>query len=129
MRFLDGIEIRALQILDQRNFEDFQVGGDASNHRHLCEPRFLRRPPAAFAGDQFVPAIHLTNNQRLDDSMLANRFDQFVQGLTREIFPRLQWTRHDAGHAYLVHFLARFCLEPHGRRPGANQRAETFAKS
>ena len=29
----------------------------------------------------------------------------------------------------LAHFLARFRLEPDGRRPGANQRAETFAKS
>ena len=129
LRFLDGIEIRALQIFDQRNFEDFQVGGDASNHRHLSEPRFLRRPPAAFPGDQFVPAADIPNNQRLDDSMLANRFDQFVQGVTRKIFSRLQRTRHDAGQTYLVHFLARFRLEPDCRGPGANQRAETFAKS
>ena len=98
LRFLDRIEIRALQIFDQRKLEHLQVGGDAGNHRHFREPCFLRRPPAAFPGDQFVPAAHLPNDQRLDDSMLANRFDQFVQGLAREIFPRLQRTRHDAGH-------------------------------
>ena len=112
LRFLDGIEIRPLQIFDQRNLENFQVGGDASNHRHLGEPRFLRRPPAAFPGDQFVPAADLPHDQRLDDSMLANRLDQFVQRITREIFSRLQRTRHDAGQTYLVHFFARFCFEP-----------------
>lgn len=35
LRFLDGIEVRALQIFDQRNFEDLEVGGDPSNYRHL----------------------------------------------------------------------------------------------
>ena len=104
LRFLDRVEIRPLQIFDQRKLEHFEIGGDASDDRHLRKPRFLRRPPAAFAGDQFVPAGHVPNNQRLDDSVLANRFDQLLQGVARKIFPRLQRARHDAGQIDLVHF-------------------------
>lgn len=61
--------------------------------------------------------------------MLPNRLDQFVEGFTGEILPRLQRARHDAGNAYLANLLARFRLEPDRRRARANQRAETFAKS
>src|SRR5436190_2961307 len=71
-RFLDWIEVGALQIFDQRKFQDLKVGGDAGDHRDLDESRFLCCPPAAFSGNQFMPAAYVPNDQRLDNSMLPN---------------------------------------------------------
>src|SRR5205085_12134545 len=77
----------------------------------------------------FVPAADIAHDQRLDDSVLANRLDQLFQDIARKIFPGLQWTRHDAGETDPLNFFARFRFETNGRRPGADQRAETFAES
>ena len=62
LRFLDRIEISALQVFDQRDFDYFQIGSDPGNHRSLLEPRFLRRSPAAFPCDQFAPATDVAHD-------------------------------------------------------------------
>jgi hypothetical protein len=61
--------------------------------------------------------------------MLSDRFDQFRQRFTREILPRLQWTRHDAAEIDLLNFFAGLGFEPDRGRPRADQRAKTFAES
>ncbi len=50
----------------------FQIGRDPRNHRHLRETGLVRRSPAAFAGNQFMPAVDIANNERLDDAVLAD---------------------------------------------------------
>src|SRR5213082_870939 len=76
-----------------------------------------------------MAAADIADDERLDDSMLANRLDQLFQNIARKIFPGLQWTRHDAGETNSLNFFARLRFETNGRRPGADQRAETFAES
>src|SRR5438067_3158774 len=75
-----------------------------------------------------MAAADITDDERLDDSMLANRLDQLFQDIARKILPGLQWTRHDAGKTDSLNFFARLRFETNGRRPGADQRAETFAE-
>ena len=71
-RLLDRIQILPLQILDQRKLKNFEVAGGAKNHRHLRQPKFLGRAPAAFASNDFVLPANFANNQRLNNAVLAN---------------------------------------------------------
>ena len=57
-RFLDRIQILALQILDQREFDHFGVAGSSLEDGGIGEPwRSGARPPAALASDQ-LPGRH-----------------------------------------------------------------------
>src|SRR5438067_1203056 len=76
-----------------------------------------------------MAAADIADDERLDDSMLANRLDQLFQDIARKIFPGLQRTRHDTGETNSLNFFARLRFEANGWRPGADQRAETFAES
>src|SRR5438067_5409283 len=76
-----------------------------------------------------MAAADIADDERLDDSMLANRLDQLFQDIARKIFTGLQWTRHDTGETDSLNFFARLRFETNGWRPGADQRAETFAES
>ena len=118
-----------MQILDERQFENFEIGGGANDDGHLREPCFLCRAPPAFARDQFMFAGNIPHHEWLNDSVLPDRFDQLAQRFSREIFPGLQWARHDRRQIDALNFFPRFSLEPKGRRPRANQRAKTFAES
>ena len=56
-RFVDRIEILALDVLDQRELEQLLVGafGDvAHDDRHLVQAGALRGAPAALAGDDAI---------------------------------------------------------------------------
>jgi hypothetical protein len=75
-----------------------------------------------FAGD-------IADHERLNDSVLPDRFDEFAQRVPRKIFPRLQGTRHDRRQFDLLNFLAGFGFEANTGRPCAYQRAKTFAES
>ena len=55
-RLLDGVEIRALHVLDDRKLENFLVGEFAHDDRHRVQAGLLRRAPAALAGDDLVAA-------------------------------------------------------------------------
>ena len=43
------------------------------------EAEFFRRAPAAFAGDEFELAVDRADDERLDDAVLADGFDKFVE--------------------------------------------------
>ena len=59
LRFLDRIELGALEILDQGKFENFEIGGLPNDDRRIGQADFLGRAPAAFAGDQFETSFTL----------------------------------------------------------------------
>jgi hypothetical protein len=84
-----------LQVFDQRQFEHFQVVCASNYDGNLGKADLLRRAPAAFARDQFKSSAYLSNNERLNDAMLPNRVDQFLQCFAREIFARLQRAGND----------------------------------
>src|SRR4029077_5695452 len=98
------------------------------------------RAPSAFARDQLKSSARsatgrtrggaLANNQRLNDAVLSNRIDQFLQGFTGEILARLQRTRDDGGQINLIHPLARLAsVWTRRHRRSANQCAKPLAET
>jgi hypothetical protein len=71
--FVDGVEVGALQILDERELEHLQIGGDSLNHRHFGQARQSCSPPSAFTGDQLEKVAHHPHHQGLDNALLADR--------------------------------------------------------
>ena len=53
-RLLDGIQIFALDIFDERELERLLVADFAQHSRHAQKLRALRGAPSALAGDQLV---------------------------------------------------------------------------
>src|SRR5438105_6795112 len=73
LRFLDRIEIGALQIFNERKLENLQIGRLANNDGDFGQPYFLRRTPAPFPRDQFMRAsVELPDDERLDNSVLSD---------------------------------------------------------
>src|SRR5207244_566486 len=100
----------------------------------------LCRAPPALACDKFKSCPHLSatgrtrrggaDNERLNDAVLPNRIDQFLQRFASKILPRLQRAWDNPCQADLVHSLARlghFRTRYGGRR--ANQRTKTFTQT
>ena len=54
LRLLDGVEVLALDVLDDGDLEHFLVGQRAHDDRHVMQIGLLRRAPAALAGDDLV---------------------------------------------------------------------------
>ena len=78
---LDRVEVGALHVLDDGEFERLHVGRLDDGDRHLVQAGALRRAPAPLAGDDFVmprPAV-LAHHDRLDDAALADRLGQLVE--------------------------------------------------
>src|SRR3546814_7163237 len=101
LRLLDRIEVFALDILDQRDFQRFRLveipddGGDA------VKLRALRRPPPAFSRDDLEPAAMGTDDDRLDHSALADAVGQFLQRALVEVAAGLFGMRLEIGRAHV----------------------------
>src|SRR6185437_2817265 len=92
-RFLDRIEILALHIFDQRDFERLAVRGLAHQHRHFGELRRRRRAPAPLPGENLELAGTLgmrPYQERLEHALHADRFRQGFDLLVIEMPPRLE---------------------------------------
>jgi len=80
IRLLEGVEILALDVLDQRHGERRGVGHLAHQHRHLLQSRDLRGTPAPLSGDDFVAAVvDRPYQDRLHQSLLAYGRGQFLE--------------------------------------------------
>ena len=106
MGFLDWVEVLALQVLDQGQFEHCAVVGLPQDDRHFRQPEQLGRPPAAFARDEFQMAVPLPNDQRLDNALFFDRVGQLAQRLGREILAGLQRAGTNAVQRDALHALA-----------------------
>ena len=84
-----GIQILALNVLDEGHFEREFVGHLPHNGRDFVEPSALRCAPAALAGDQLKARTDRPQDQRLNDSAGLNGARQFVKGLLVEFGTRL----------------------------------------
>ena len=70
------------------------------------------------------------DDERLNDAVLPNRIDQFLQRFASKILPRLQRARDNACQANLAHSLARLGhFRTRDGRRRANQRAKTFTQT
>src|SRR5439155_20050569 len=74
-RFVDGIEILALDIFDERQLEDLPIRVDwyvAHNDRHLEQARALRGAPSALARDDSIEIANPLHQNRLNDAVLLD---------------------------------------------------------
>ncbi len=79
---LDGVEIGALDILDDGEFERLGVGHLAHHHRHVVELGHLGRAPAPLARDDLeliCHALHRAHQDGLQNALLADGIGQIVK--------------------------------------------------
>ena len=126
-RFLDRVEILALDVFDQRHLEASLLlarvqllddDGDA------MQARALRGAPAALAGDDLVPAsLETTSDDRLNDAVGLDRVRQFLEALVLHVAARLIVIRLEEVDIDLQ----RRAHDDGGRRRVRNERAQSFS--
>ena len=88
-RFLDEIQILALQVLDQRDLQGLTVGHIHDDDRHLLELGILGGTKAALPRDQLIPVTDPADEERLKDAALAYGMGQLFQTVGRNGLARL----------------------------------------
>src|SRR5262249_41280346 len=71
--FFKRRQILPLDVLDERDFDDFVVVDFADDDRHFAQPDLDRRLIPALAGHDLKPAPALAADDRLDDPFLGTR--------------------------------------------------------
>ena len=118
-RFLQRIQVLALNVLDERNGDCRLIGNLADNGWDLGKARQLRRTPTPLTGNDLVAPrrairrLQRSYDDRLDDALRANRIRKLLQSLRAHIraglvAPTLQEVERKLGQ-----FLAR--AHPVGR--------------
>ena len=128
-RLFDRVEVFALEVLDERELQHVLIGRFADNDRRLRQPRPLRRPPAAFASDEFKLVAALAGDQRLDDPVLFDRGDEFIEMVVAENGARLERRGHDPRQVHELDPLPAFEGGRGRRDPRIDECAESFAES
>ena len=97
---LDGVEVGALDVLDQRQLEGLLGRDVLDDDEHLLEAGALRGAPAALAGDELelgrappAPRRRTTSGSMSPCSRIDSR--QLVELLLVEVLPRLPRLRDD----------------------------------
>src|SRR5690242_13275543 len=109
-RFLERVQILALDILDQR-----QLGGRgfvelANDRGDRVQLRLLGRTPAPLAGDDHVILAVRPEQDRLEDAALADRLRQLVERGFVELHARLFGVAADARDFDFAYAAAAFGL-------------------
>jgi hypothetical protein len=85
----DGIQILALEILDQGHLERHLVAHVANDSRNARNRSALGSAPAALARNQLEASTRTADNDGLNDTSSPNRASEFVERLLAEAGPRL----------------------------------------
>ena len=127
---LDRVQILALDILDQRDLGGRRIVDLADDRRDGVQPRPLRRPPAALAGDDLDSRRRRAQQDRLQHASLGNRFGQLVERLLVEMHARLVGIGPDPRDLDLAHAAARVAADRSARprRSFAHQRRQAAAE-
>ncbi len=142
---LDGVEVLALDVLDDRHLQHGLGVGLADVGRHAAEPGALGRAEAALARDDLEPATaERADGDRLDDAELADAGGELVERFLVERLARLVRVRPDGLHVELGDAAEQadavlevvelgaggvaFARVLAPLRGGGEQRAETFAE-
>ena len=91
--FLDGVEVLALEVLDQGGGHGFGVGEVAHQGRHFVQPGGLGGAPAAFAGDDLEPVRRVgigTGEEGLEDAAGSDGVDEFRERVGIDRAARLE---------------------------------------
>ena len=103
-RLLEGVELAAVEVLQQRVPEQVRVVRLPDDRRHDVQAGTLRRPPAPFAHDELVTRGAVTRgtyDDRLEHADLPDRARQFLEGVLVELRARLPRIRPDRLDRYL----------------------------
>src|SRR3954465_6912069 len=96
LRLRDRVQILALDVLDQGDFQGLLVAERADDRRDFVEPRALRRAPAPFAGADLAAMAVRADDDRLDPPARLDRGGELDQRLLLEDPARLAGMRLDA---------------------------------
>ena len=93
----DGVEVLALDVLDEGDFHQAVVGEVLNDDGDFLEAGDLGGTETAFAGDQLVVAGGFADDEGLDDAVLADGLGQFLEALGLEDGAGLEGVRLDVG--------------------------------
>ena len=82
-RLLDRVEVRALDVLDERDLELVAVRELADERGDVVEARQAGGPHAALAGDELVAVERLGDEHRLEHAVLADARGELLERLRR----------------------------------------------
>ena len=99
LRGFHRIQVFALDVLDERNFEDPLVRIILDDGRNFDQTSQLGRAQTTLAGDQLVAGAFATNQERLDYPMCFYGVSEFFQPRGIEYRARLQRVRLDVGRS------------------------------
>jgi hypothetical protein len=102
---LNRIEILALDVLDERDFEEAVILDFANYHRDGLQLGELGRSPSALSGDKLVSVAQAAYHDRLNDAVCSDGLGEFVQALLMEGPAGLQRVGLDLVGAKLCHWL------------------------
>ena len=89
LRFLDRIQVFALDVFDQRDREQVGVGDVANDDRHLEKACALCGAPAPLASDDLVTAVDQAHEDRLNDAVAADRLRELFEPPLIDLLARL----------------------------------------
>ena len=84
VRLLDGIEVFALEVLDESHLHCHTFGYVADDDGYAVQLCALCGAPTAFAGDELVAASAAAHDERLDDAAGADRLGKLLESLFAE---------------------------------------------
>ena len=92
---LERVEVLALEVLDEREFELLAIGELAHDRRDAVETGGLRGPQPALAGDELVAVERLGDEDRLEDAVLGDARRERRESFGVEPLARLVRVRAD----------------------------------
>ena len=126
--FFNRIEVLALEVFDEGELENILVRCFAEDDRRFGKTDAESGAPAAFTGDQFKFIAALAGDERLNDSVLLDRGDEFLEVLIAKNGARLERGRDDAIEGHGLHPLAAFDGGRRGSHARVDERAEAFSE-
>src|SRR5439155_14512442 len=98
LRFLDRIQVLALDVLDERHLEQRALLSRsyfADDDRHALQAGEQGGPPTAFAGDDLESIIEPADDDRLDDAVRFDRPGELFEPGIVDMAARLELVRRE----------------------------------
>ena len=126
--FFDGVEVFALEIFDEGEFEDFLIGSFANDEGGFGEARALGGTPASFSGNEFEEIAAFAGDEGLDDAVFFDGENEFVEMFVAEDGARLERGSDDAVEGNDLEPFAIFDGGFWGSDAGIDESAVTFTE-
>jgi hypothetical protein len=94
-RFVNRVEVLALDVLDEGHLQQLLVGDLADDDRNAQQPGNLCGAPAALAGDDLEALADAPDDDRLDDAVGADRLGQLLERRLIHLGARLARVGHE----------------------------------